>query len=112
MRAAIIGKSSPICVPDGTPATPDLPTIAESGFPGLEASSWFGVLAPAGTPKAVVMRLNADIRKTLQDPAVEKRLANVGFEIVSGTPEQFTAYIKSEIVKWAKVVKAAGIKPE
>lgn len=95
-----------------TPATPDIPTIAESGFPGFEASSWFGVLAPAGTPRAVVMRLNADIRKTLQDPAVEKRLAGVGFDIVTGTPEQFTAYIKSEIKKWAKVVKAAGVKPE
>jgi tripartite-type tricarboxylate transporter receptor subunit TctC len=95
-----------------TPATPDIPTIAESGFPGLEASSWFGVLAPAGTPRAVVTRLNADIRKTLQNPAVEKRLSNVGFEIIHGTPEQFTAYIKSEMQKWAKVVKAAGIKPE
>ncbi|MGE0557314.1 MAG: Bug family tripartite tricarboxylate transporter substrate binding protein [Burkholderiales bacterium] len=95
-----------------TPATPEIPTLAESGFPGLEASSWFGVQAPAGTPRAVVMRLNADIRKTLQDPAVQKRLAGVGFEIVSGTPEQFTAYIKSEMIKWAKVVKAAGIKPE
>ena len=95
-----------------TPATPELPTIAESGFPGFEASSWFGVQAPAGTPRAVVMRLNADIRKTLQDPAVEKRLANVGFEIIYGTPEQFTAYIKSEIVKWTKVVKASGVKPE
>jgi len=93
-----------------TPATPDVPTIAESGFRNFEASSWFGVLAPAGTPKPVVMRLNADIRKTLQDPAVEKRLAGVGFEIVSGTPEQFTAYMKSEIKKWAKVVKAAGVK--
>lgn len=95
-----------------TPATPEIPTLAESGFPGLEASSWFGVQAPAGTPRAVVMRLNADIRKTLQDPAVQKRLAGVGFEIVSGTPEQFTAYIKSEMIKWAKVVKAAGIKPQ
>ena len=95
-----------------TPASPEIPTIAESGFPGFEASSWFGVLAPAGTPRAVVMRLNADIRKSLQNSAVEKRLAGVGFEIVSGTPEQFTAYIKSEIVKWAKVVKAAGVKPQ
>ncbi len=95
-----------------TPATPDVPTIAESGFRNFEASSWFGVLAPAGTPKPVVMRLNADIRKALQDPAVEKRLAGVGFEIVSGTPEEFTAYMKSEIKKWAKVVKAAGVKQE
>ena len=94
-----------------TPATPDIPTIAET-FPGFESSSWFGVLAPAGTPKSIVTRLNADIHKSLQDPAVAKRLAAVGFEITYGTPEEFTAYIKSEIKKWAKVVKASGAKPD
>jgi len=94
-----------------TPATQDIPTIAET-YPGFESSSWFGVLAPAGTPKPIVTRLNADIHKSLQDPAVAKRLAGVGFEITYGTPEQFTAYIKSEIKKWAKVVKASGAKPE
>ncbi len=94
-----------------TPATPDIPTIAET-FPGFESSSWFGVLAPAGTPKPVITRLNADIHKSLQDPNVAKRLAGVGFEITYGTPEEFTAYIKSEIKKWAKVVKASGAKPE
>ncbi|RPJ47242.1 MAG: tripartite tricarboxylate transporter substrate binding protein [Betaproteobacteria bacterium] len=94
-----------------TPATPDIPTIAET-FPGFESSSWFGVLGPAGMPKPVVTRLNADIHKSLQDPAVAKRLADVGFEITYGTPEQFTAYIQSEIKKWAKVVKASGAKPE
>jgi tripartite-type tricarboxylate transporter receptor subunit TctC len=93
-----------------TPATPDIPTIAET-FPGFESSSWFGVLAPAGTPKPIVTRLNADIHKSLQDPAVAKRLSAVGFEITYGTPEEFTAYIKSEIKKWAKVVKASGAKP-
>jgi len=94
-----------------TPATPDIATIAET-YPGFESSSWFGVLAPAGTPKPVVARLNADIHKSLQDAGVVKRLSGVGFEIVYGTPEQFTAYIKSEIKKWAKVVKASGAKPE
>jgi tripartite-type tricarboxylate transporter receptor subunit TctC len=94
-----------------TPATPDIPTIAET-YPGFESSSWFGVLAPAGTPKPIVARLNADIHKSLQDPAVAKRLAGVGFEITYGTPEQFTEYIKSEIKKWAKVVKASGAKAE
>jgi tripartite-type tricarboxylate transporter receptor subunit TctC len=94
-----------------TPATQDIPTIAET-YPGFESSSWFGVLAPAGTAKPIVTRLNADIHKALQDPAVVKRLEGVGFEITYGTPEQFTAYIKSEIKKWAKVVKASGAKPD
>ncbi len=94
-----------------TPATQDIPTIAET-YPGFESSSWFGVLAPAGTAKPIVTRLNTEIHKSLQDPAVAKRLAGVGFEITYGTPEAFTNYIKSEIKKWAKVVKASGAKPE
>lgn len=94
-----------------TPATPDIPTISET-YPGFESSSWFGVLAPAGTSKPIITRLNADIHKSLQDPAVAKRLAGVGFEITYGTPEQFTAYIQSEIKKWARVVKISGAKPE
>ena len=94
-----------------SPSAPDVPTISET-YPGIEGSAWYGVLAPAGTPKPIIARLNADIHKSLQDPAVAKRLAGVGFEITYGTPEQFTEYIKSEIKKWAKVVKASGAKPE
>jgi tripartite-type tricarboxylate transporter receptor subunit TctC len=94
-----------------TPATQDIPTISET-YPGFESSSWFGVLAPAGTPKPIIKRLNADLHKSLQDANVAKRLAAVGFEITYGTPEEFTAYIQSEIKKWAKVVKASGAKPD
>ncbi len=95
-----------------SPAVPEVPTIAEAGYPGFEASAWYGVLAPAGTPKPVVMRLNAEILRALKLPEVKERLENVGFEIVGGTPEAFGAYIKSEIAKWAKVVKASGVKAE
>ncbi len=95
-----------------SPAAPDVPTIAESGFPGFEATAWYGVLAPAKTPKPVVSRLHNEIVKVLQEPDVKNRLTGLGFEIVGSTPEQFSAYIKSEIKKWAKAVKASGAKPD
>ncbi len=95
-----------------SPAAPDVPTIAESGFPGFEATAWYGVLTATRTAKPVVMRLNAEIVKALALPDVRQRLEGVGFEIVGGTPEAFGAYIQSEIAKWAKVVKAAGVRPE
>jgi tripartite-type tricarboxylate transporter receptor subunit TctC len=91
-----------------SPAAPDLPTIAESGVPGYEAVAWFGVLAPAGTPPAIVKKLNAEIIKVLKSPDVAERLSSQGAEPVSNTPEQFSAYIKSEMAKWAKVIKASG----
>jgi tripartite-type tricarboxylate transporter receptor subunit TctC len=91
---------------------PELPTIAESGLPGFEATSWFGVLAPAGTPRPIVMRLNKELTTALRMPDVKERLERGGFDIVASTPEQFGAYIRSEMAKWAKVVKAAGVKPE
>jgi tripartite-type tricarboxylate transporter receptor subunit TctC len=93
-------------------AVPEVPTIAESGFPGFEATAWYGVLAPAGTPKAIVTRLHDEIVGALKVPEVKERLEMVGFELVGGTPEAFGAYIKSEIKKWAQVVKTAGIKAE
>jgi tripartite-type tricarboxylate transporter receptor subunit TctC len=91
-----------------SPAMPDLPTIAESGVPGYDAVAWFGVLAPAGTPPAIVKKLNAEIVKVLKSPDVAARLAGQGAEPVSNTPEEFSAYIKTEMVKWAKVIKASG----
>lgn len=108
------GKLRPLVVTGArrSPALPDVPTIAESGFPGFEATAWYGVLAPAKTPKPIVTRLHAEIVKVLQLPDVKERLGNLGFEIVGSTPEQFAAYIKSEISKWEKVVKTSGAKPE
>ena len=95
-----------------SPALAEVPTIAEQGFPGIEATAWYGVLAPAGTPKPVVTRLNGEIVKILKVPEVVQRLDGLGFEIVGSNPEEFGAYIKTEIRKWEKVVKASGAKPD
>ncbi len=90
-------------------ATPEIPTVAESGVPGYEAISWQGVLAPAGIPRGIVQRLNAELRKVLAQAEPRRQLAEQGYEPLSGTPEAFDATIKSEIVKWTRVVKAAGL---
>ncbi|HEX8012514.1 MAG TPA: tripartite tricarboxylate transporter substrate binding protein [Casimicrobiaceae bacterium] len=89
---------------------PDLPTIAESGFPGFEALAWNGVLVPAGTPKPVVQRLNTEINAILKDPSVKSTLNAQGFELIGGTPEDFANLIKSESDKWAPVIKKTGAK--
>jgi tripartite-type tricarboxylate transporter receptor subunit TctC len=89
-----------------------VPTISEQGFPGVEATAWYGVLAPAGTPKPVVTRLHGELVKILKQPDVVQKLDGLGFEIVGSTPEQFGAYIRSEIKKWEKVVRASGAKPD
>jgi tripartite-type tricarboxylate transporter receptor subunit TctC len=95
-----------------SPALPDVPTIAESGFPKFEATAWYGVHAPAKTPKPIVTRLNAELVRALKLPDVSERLGSLGFEIAATTPEHYGNYIRSEIKKWAKVVKASGAKPE
>ncbi len=108
------GRLRPLAVTGAqrSPAVPDLPTIAESGFPKFEATAWYGVLAPAGTPKPIVTRLHDEIVRALKMPDVKERLEYVGFEIVGSTPEEFGAYIKTEIKKWQPVVKASGVKPD
>jgi tripartite-type tricarboxylate transporter receptor subunit TctC len=92
------------------PALPDLPTIAESGIPGFEASSWFGMLAPAGTPREIVLRINAEVNKALQAGDMKEKLLAQGAEAVGNSPEFFVEYIRSETTKWAKVVKDSGAK--
>lgn len=91
-----------------SPVVPDVPTIAESGFPGYEAATWYGVLAPAVTPASIVRKLNADIIGTLNHPELKQRLAGQGAAPAPSTPEEFAAYIKTEVTKWAKVVKESG----
>ena len=93
-------------------ALPDLPTIAESGLAGYDANTWGGILAPAGTPKDVVGKLNGEINKALAAADVRAKLSASGIEIQGGTPAVFADYIKAEVVKWAKVTKDAGIEPE
>jgi tripartite-type tricarboxylate transporter receptor subunit TctC len=94
------------------PALPDVPTLNESGLPGFEASSWFGILAPAGTSPAIVARINAEVNKWLQSPDAREKLLSQGAEAAGGTPERFVSHIRTESDKWAKVVKASGAKAD
>lgn len=89
---------------------PDVPTINESGYKGFDAVTWFGLLAPAGTPKDVVGKLNAEFNKALKQPELAKRLGDEGADPAGGTPEQFAALIRDEIARWGKVVKDSGAK--
>ena len=91
---------------------PNVPTMAEAGLPGYETSTWGGLLAPAGTPKPVVAKLATEVARILALPDVRQRLLDTGVEPVGGTPEQFNAFIGTEMIKWAKVARDAGIQPE
>lgn len=95
-----------------TPAAPDFPTVGESGLPGYEAVSWYGLFAPAGTPREIVARLNAETVRALRLPDVRQLMLAQGAEPVSETPEQFAAVIRSDIVKWTEVVKKSGAKAD
>ena len=91
---------------------PDLPTIAESGLPGFDINTWFGLFAPAGTPKEIVERLHAEFTRALAMPDLREKLVNLGAEPVGNRPEEFAAYIKSEAEKYARVIKASGAKAD
>ena len=95
-----------------TPAAPEFPTVAESGLKGYEAVAWYGVLAPAATPREIIMRLNGEIVRALKLPEVQQLLLTQGAEPVSDTPEQFAAIMKTDIAKWGEVVRKSGAKAD
>jgi tripartite-type tricarboxylate transporter receptor subunit TctC len=108
------GKVRGIAVtsPERVPFAPELPTIAESGVPGFDAGTWLGFVAPAGTPAAVVQRLNAEVRRALTLPAVKQQLQDQGFSLSDMTPAQFESFIAVEDERWAKVIRDGNIKAE
>jgi tripartite-type tricarboxylate transporter receptor subunit TctC len=108
------GRLKPLGVGSATrvPALPDLPTISEAGVPGYEATNWWGIVAPAGTPRPIIERLHKEISVILGSAETKKRFESEGGEAAQMSPEEFGRFISSETVKWAKVVKEAGIKPE
>ncbi len=91
-------------------AAPDMPTMAELGYPGFEAVPWFGLMAPAGTPQVVIDKLHRETARTLAQPDVRRRMAELGVDLIGNTPAEFASVIKAEIPQWAAVIKAAGIK--
>jgi tripartite-type tricarboxylate transporter receptor subunit TctC len=92
-----------------SPLAPNLPTIAEAGFPGFETDTWYGVIAPARTSAAVVNRINRDIVRLLELPEVRTKFEQQGAQPAGSTPEEFRAFIRTEVAKWAKIIKAARV---
>lgn len=101
-----------VVAPQRSPSLPDVPTVAEAGLPNFEVSTWYGVLAPAGTPRAIINRLNTELVKIMQVPELKERLAAMATDPVTSTPEEFAELIKQEISRWAKVVREAGLKAD
>jgi tripartite-type tricarboxylate transporter receptor subunit TctC len=103
-------KPIAVCTLVRHPLFPKLPTANESGLPGFDISTWYGILAPAATPKAIVDKLNDALVQVIKNPATNKRLLELGVDPVTNTPEQFNALVRADLAKWAKVAKAANIK--
>lgn len=108
------GKLKALAITSGkrSPSAPDVPTMVESGFPGFVTATWYGVVAPAGTPKPIVTRLNSEITGILRSPDTGALLQKLGLEPGISTPEEFGVYIKSEIIRWGGILRSAGIRPE
>ncbi len=98
--------------PERSPAMPEIPTIAEAGVPGYEATSWFGFSGPAGLPPAITARLSHELRTAMDEPSVARRLTELGFIRRDYTPAEYQAFVRNELAKWADVVRRAGIQPE
>ncbi|HEX5930936.1 MAG TPA: tripartite tricarboxylate transporter substrate binding protein [Methyloceanibacter sp.] len=101
-----------IVAPQRSTALPDVPTVAEAGLKDFEVTTWYGILAPVGTPQSVVKRLNAELVKVMHAPEMKEKLTATGTEPLTSTPEEFAAYIKREIVKWRDVIRRAGVKAD
>lgn len=105
-------KALAVTGPRRSRVAPDVPTVAESGVPGFSVSGWWGILAPAATPKPLVAQLQRDIARVLSTQEMQDRLAADGIEAIASSPEEFTAYIRQEMTRWARVVKAAGVRSD
>jgi len=101
-----------LVAPQRAAALPEVPTVAEAGLPNFEVTTWYGILAPAGTPRTIVTRLNADLVKIMHTPDLKERLAAMATDPATSTPEEFADYIKREIAKWGEVVRQAGLKAD
>ena len=101
-----------VIAPQRSPTLPDVPTAIEAGMPNLDVTTWYGIFAPAGTPRAIVNKLNSEINLAMQAADVKEKLAAQSTDAIVGTPEAFGAYVKKEIAKWSEVVHKAGIQPE
>jgi tripartite-type tricarboxylate transporter receptor subunit TctC len=98
--------------PRRLPSLPEVPTVAEAGLPGFEVTTWYGILAPAGTPRPVIARLNGELVKVMHSPEMKERLGAIGTDAVTSTPEEFAAYLRAEITKWGDVIRKANLRAD
>jgi tripartite-type tricarboxylate transporter receptor subunit TctC len=101
-----------LVAPQRSAALPEVPTVAEAGLPDFEVTTWYGILAPAGTPTPVINRINGELLKIMHAPELKEKLAAMGTDPLTSTPEEFAAYIKREITKWGEVIRKAGVKAD